>query len=148
MGIRAVLDNLIVIEAACAITSPVTVSVKRAYKYIPDRESALPDTPCWLNGWSLVNYLRSSAFREQEYDIRAQLAVLDADQDRAADIASALYENFLTRLDANITLGATINRHDLVGGQPTLAAMTWAGQPYIGIDMHLHVVIKEAATFS
>lgn len=147
-NIRAVLDKLIVLQKGLVITGPVTEHIKRAYKYPPNRSIALPDTPCWMNTWTLTAYHRYPGSLHRFYTISNQLFINDADLDRAADIASAFHEAYTDALDQDITLGGVIERQDVRGGDPTLVLLEWAGIAYIGLQIFLDIELIEAKTFS
>ena len=147
MDIRSALDQIVVIQGGLSITSPVTASVKKAYKYVPKASVALPDNPAWTNDWSLTSLERFVSFRVQNYTVHSQLFVQDADIDRAADIASAFLDKFITALDADISLSQTVTQHTLRGGNPTLVGLERAGQIYIGLDLFLDLEMKEAVSF-
>ena len=148
MDIRSALDRIIATQDGLSITDPATVSILKAYKYSPPASEQLPDLPAFTNDWSLTRYDRHTGLRIRFYTVHMQLFVYDADQDRAADIATAFHEKLLTQLDADVTLNNTVVRHDIRGGNPTLVAITRSNQVYIGLDMFLDVEMKEAATFT
>ena len=135
-------------QAAIAITDPVTASIKKAYKYVPAASVALPDTPCWTNEWTLTSVDRFVGLRIQNYTVHMQLFVQDADLDRAADIASSFHKEFVDDLDADISLNNTVTQQSLRGGSPTLAGLQRANLAYIGLDLFLDIEMKEGVTFS
>lgn len=147
MGISAALDALNEIQAGLAITSPIVESIKRVYKYMPNQSESINDCPCFVNTWTLLPVLRMPSLRETEYDVRMWLVVKDMNQSRAADIATAFMDQILTVFDTNLTLGGTVSHHDLMGGTPTLIGFDWAGGPYVGLDLHLHMYLKDFVTF-
>lgn len=148
MDIRSALDNLIIIQAALSITSPITASIKKAYKYIPKSSVALPDTPAWLNEWTLNTVERFVGFRIQTYTVHMQLFVLDADPDRGADIASSFAKEMIDALDADVSLGQTITQQTLRGGNPTQGSFERVNLTYSGLDLFLDLEMKEGATFA
>lgn len=148
MNIRSALDNLIVIQAALSITSPDSISIDRAYKFFPDRDSALPDTPCFINSWSLTGEDRRVSLRDARFTVHMQLFIDDADLDVGADIASAFLEAIMDALDADVSLGGTVTNTDLRGGDPTLGLLDWAGQGYVGLNLFLDLQMMEPKSFS
>lgn len=147
MDIRAALTNLVALQAGLAITDPVAASIKKAWNYMIPQGGIAPDTPCWMNTWRMERMERGSAVRRQFYTINMQLLVRDADQERAADIATAFHVALVTALDGNLTLGGTVKVHTLRGGDPTLFTMDRAGLSFIGLDEYLDVELWDAATF-
>ena len=148
MNIRAALDRLVVIQAGLSITDPTEVSIGTAYKYVPRQDTTLPDTPSWMNDWTLIREERHIDMRIQFYTVHMQLFVRDADQDQAADIASAFMEKTVEALDADVTLAGAVTRQSLRGGEPTLVSLERAGLSYIGLDLFLDLEMKEAKSFS
>ena len=147
MNIRAALDRLVVIQGGLSITDPIAASISAAYKYVPRQDTALPSTPCWMNDWTLIREERHIDMRIQLYTVHMQLFVRDADQDQAADIASAFMEKTVEALDADVTLAGAVTRQSLRGGEPTLVSLERAGLSYIGLDLFLDMEMKEAKGF-
>ena len=54
--IRTALTNLVTLQESLSITAPISSSILRAYKFTPPQSSSLPDTPCFLNTWTLTNW--------------------------------------------------------------------------------------------
>ena len=146
--IRTVMTNVVSLQEGLSITAPVSSSILRAYKYMPPMASALPDTPCFLNNWTLQNQELDVGLRILFYTVRMQLVVLDADQDQAADIASSYMNALITAQNADVQLGGSCNLTVLRGGNPTLAVLNWAGIDYVGLDLFLDVEIKDAASIT
>jgi hypothetical protein len=145
VGIRAAMVALATLEAGLSISSPITASVKRTYALPPNRKDALPDTPCWINGWTLVRQDKTfpplPTRGPRYYAINAQLFVRDADLNRGADIATAFHEAFDDALDASTAWNDAVMDWDLRGGDPTLALLEWAGEGYPGLNLLLDVVL-------
>ena len=148
MNIRAALDRLVAIQGGLSITDPTATSISTAYKYVPRQDTTLPGTPCWMNDWTLIREERHIDMRIQFYTVHMQLFVRDADQDQAADIASAFMEKTVEALDADVTLAGAVTRQSLRGGEPTLVSLERAGLSYIGLDLFLDLEMKEAKSFS
>jgi hypothetical protein len=146
--IRTVMTNVVSLQEGLSITSPVSASIKRAYKYMPPMSSALPDCPCFINSWTLAEQELDLGLRILFYTINMQLAVDDSDQDQAADIASSFMNAFITAHNADVQLGGSCNITTLRGSDPTLAVLQWAGVSYIGLDLLLDVEIKDAVTIT
>lgn len=148
MDIRNALDRVIAVQGAMSISSPASIAALRAYKYVPARDSALPDTPCWFNSWSFVREERLIQLRRSFYSVRMQLAVHDADLDRAADIATAFHVAAVADFSADVTLNGQVTNTEFRGGSPTLVRLDWAGMTYVGLDLFLDLVMEEAVTFA
>ena len=110
--------------------------------------SALPDTPCFLNTWTLTSQELDISLRILFYTIRMQLIVHDSDQDRAADIASSYMNAIITAQNADVTLDGAVNQSILRGSDPTLGVLSWAGVDYIGLDLLLDVELKAAVSIT
>ncbi len=148
-NIRAALDKLIVIQAAVNVTDPSVVAVLKAYKYVAPQNAILPDAPCFMNDWTLRDTLQAPSLRIIQYRIRSILYVLDADIERALDIATALFEDYMDRLGADVNLGGAIDGgHSLRGPDPTLGAAEFAGKSYAAIETFLDFEIKRAFTWA
>lgn len=148
MNIRSALDRLTTIQAAVSITDPATVSVLKAWKYAPPQKAALADVPAWINDWTLISEDRANSLRTQEYLVRSQLFVYDADLDRAADIATALFVAYVDDLDADVKLNNTVTRQSIRGGEPTLVVLEFGRRSYVGVDVLMSMTMREGATFS
>ena len=146
--IRTVMTNLVSLQEGLSITAPVSQSIKRAYKYMPPMSSALPDTPCFMNSWTLMEQELDVSLRILTYSVHMQLAVEDSDQDQAADIASSFMNSLITAHNADVTLDGSCTQTFLRGGDPTLAVLQWAGVSYIGLDLLLDVEIKDGVTIT
>jgi hypothetical protein len=148
MDIASAMDRIVAIELGLSISQPVAVTVKRAYKYPPAMNVALPSTPAWVNTWTLTRYQRMSGKRTHEYAVNAQLHVEDANQDRAAEIATNFYVAFIAALDADVTLNHTAVLHTPRGGDPTLVLFERAGKGYVGLNLFLDLFLEDATQFS
>lgn len=154
MNIRTALDRIVTLQLALTITAPITASIKAAHKYPPNRGIALPDTPCWMNSWTLDRVEREYRTRHAFYEVSAQLFVLDTDLNRAADIATAFHVAFMDALDtsASINDDAAIARWDHGGSgrasDPTLSLLDWAGKSYIGLSEFLRLELLDTVTFT
>ncbi len=131
------MTQLVALESGLAISQPIAATVKRAYTYTPDRQSALPDTPCWINEWAMpkVEMLMGNSNADQYYTVKSQLLVLDADLSRAADIATAFHVALVTAWEANVFLTNSVSLASLRGADPTLALLEWAGLSYVGLNV-------------
>lgn len=148
MDIRSALDRLVAIEKDIAITEPARLAVKRAYKYFPPQSVAVPDLPCFMNSWTLVEERRGISLREQRYTVNIQFFAGEGDQDYTADVASAFMAAFMDALDADVSLGGAVTDSDLRGGNPTLAILERAGRSYIGLNLFLDLTMKDAVSFA
>ena len=148
MDIRTVMAAVVTLQESLSITAPISSSILRAYRFMPPMSSALPDTPCFFNSWTLQNQQLNISLRILSYTVRMQLAVLDADQDVAADIASSYMNALITAHNADVQLSGSCTLTTLRGGDPTLAVLNWAGQDYIGLDLFLDIEIKDAVSVS
>ena len=148
MDIRTVMAAVVTLQESLSITAPISSSILRAYRFMPPMSSALPDTPCFFNSWTLQNQQLNISLRILSYTVRMQLAVLDADQDVAADIASSYMNALITAHNADIQLSGSCTLTTLRGGDPTLAVLNWAGQDFIGLDLFLDVELKDGVSVS
>ena len=146
--IRTALTNLVTLQEGLSITAPVSSSIKRAYKYTPPMSSALPDTPCFLNTWTLTSQELDISLRILFYTIRMQLIVHDSDQDRAADIASSYMNAIITAQNADVTLDGAVNQSILRGSDPTLGVLSGAGVEFVGLDLLLDIELKAAVSIT
>src|SRR5690349_12437733 len=95
--IAATLAALAALQATVTITSPITETIKKAYTTIP-KQSAMPETPCFLNFPKPMKVSHMAGSRSQRWQIRSQLLAFDADDDRAADIALAYLTAYIDKL--------------------------------------------------
>jgi hypothetical protein len=148
MDILAVLRALVDVQESLEITDPVRDRVRKAHKMVPPTGDPLPDTPCFMNTWSLIEEARRSSLRHQHYQVNMQLAVENADRDVAAEIATAFHIALVEALDQNTTLAQTVSSQKLRGQDPTLVAFNFGGIIYTGLDLVLDVFLDEGATFA
>jgi hypothetical protein len=140
-SIRTAMDRIVSIQGGLSITSPVSSTISKAYKYPPPGRTML-DTPCFVNWPELTQYDRGM-LRQRIYQVRVQLFVLDPDADRAGDIAVAFQDKFAIALDNDLTLAiagvpsCTLWRN-LRGG---VRLLEWNALSYIGLDMFMEVVL-------
>lgn len=146
MDIGTALDRIVAMQGALAVTSPLAVSVKKAHKFPPNRQQAIAESPAWINTWTLnrIEWTLSGATarRQEFYSVNCQLFVLDADLNRAAEVASAFLPKFVTALGQDHTLGGTVLFADVRGGDPTLGLLEWAGQGYAGLNLFVDVELE------
>lgn len=152
MKIRDVIGALVTLQSGLSITDPEVVAIAKAYNYFPPQEMTLTDTPCWANEYKLVGIERSPSRFAQEYIIHSQLFVQNADDERAADIATEFLAEYLDALNQNVTLETSPGNPTCVqafpaGGDPTLALLDRAGIKFIGLDMLLYVQLSDAIVF-
>lgn len=144
--IRAALDSLVTLQESLAITDPITTSVKQAHKTFPKQDNLLPDTPCVINIPRLVRVTEIFQSRQQQWQVRMQLLVDDADRDRAADIVLALLQKLLDALSDAITL----NGLPLMIEESTsddLGAFDYGGKSFTGIELTTSLIVPlEAVT--
>lgn len=148
MDIRTALDQVVTIQAGLAITSPITATIKKAWKYMAPQEQLAPDCPCWMNTWRMDNEDRSPSMRVQFYVVNMQLFTDDADQERAADIATAFHVALVDALDAKLTLSGAVKQQTLRGGDPSLAILERGGRAYVGLNLFLDIILKEGKDFA
>ncbi len=147
--IRTTLDALIVIQAAVSITTPAVVAVKKAWKYVAPQGSTIPETPCFMNDWTLRPVQQAPSLRIQPLRIRSILYVKDADIERGLDIATALFVDYQDRLGADIKLGGNIDGGGTLSGpDPTLGGVERSGAMYAAVETFLDFEIKEAFTWA
>lgn len=148
MNIRTALDNLATIQLTVSITSPITATIARAYKYFPPPEADL-DVPCFANNWSLPTpeQRRPGGLRIQDYVIRSQLFVRDEDLERAADIATAFWVAYIDALDSNIDLDGAVSIQRPRTADPAHGPAENRPGYYV-LDSFLDVEMKDTKTFS
>lgn len=148
MNIGSAMDRLVTIQSGLAIAAPIVATIKKAYKYPPAMNVALPSTPAWTNTWTLTRYQRMSGKRTHEYAVNMQLHIDDANHDRAADIATNFYDALITALDADVTLAHTVVMQTPRGGDPTLVMLDRAGRHYVGLNLFLDLFLEDGVNFS
>lgn len=144
--IRAVMTQIQTIEAALAITAPLALSVKRAYKFIPHQSSALPDLPCFMNDFTHIGTVVMESGRELQYRVGVTFAAGEAtlEDDYSADIAAAFWQQALDIFGTKVDLGNTVTMALLRGDDPTLAIIERGGYAYVGWNAFLDISIVEA----
>ena len=138
--IRAALDRIKTVEEGLSITLPVEQDIKRVYKYFP-HQGVMPEVPCFMHTYSLPRVEHfPSGIRRQVYTVRTQFLSGDADQDQAADIASAFLAEWLDAFSNDLTLNGNCTGPLVVrGADPTLADLEYAGKHWVGLDLLMEV---------
>jgi hypothetical protein len=147
MDIRSALAELVLIEKAVAITDPVDLAVKHVYPFMTDPKTARPDLPCFTNSWTLTGYQRRGGFgREDQYAVRTHLYAAEAmsNGEVGADIATAMFVEFIRLLDRNPGLSGTCSEAVPRGGDPTLVLIA---ERWIGIELYLDLAMKSPKSF-
>lgn len=155
MNIRDTHSYLVTLLQGLSITAPVSLTVKKAWKFTPPARVALGDLPCAISGYQLTAVRFLPAFLEQDYTVHIQLfiAPATAEQDQSEDIASAFLDALITslsghqRLNGNVSViralrGAGVNNS---GGAETLTLLEWASIGYVGLDLFLDLTLKQTA---
>lgn len=149
MGLREALDKIVEIQKAMSISDPVSLEVKRVWKYVPPGNITLGDIPCWFNSWDMVEteWLPGN-MREVDYSVNMSLAVADvsAGQDVGSDIATAFWEETLKAFRDDHMLGGTDRIQKLRGGGPTLITISFGGRSYVGLNLWLDIHVVESNT--
>ena len=148
MALRAALDQLIIVQKAVAIKSPVTTSVKKAWKYIPRENADLGETPAFFNTFTLAGWEKAISLGIEQWRVNTFLVVYDANHDRAADIVLALLEQYMTDLVSESALTGTVTGWTLRGTDPTLVAIPRPNRDYAGANLIMDVEIKTARQWS
>ena len=146
-GIRAVLTNLVAIQGALTIVTPVATSIKKAYKY-PLRHNQSLDMPAIINVWSFPDQSTqdgSFAPGHHRYSIEMQCFIHDADLSRGLEIATAFWESWLDAWVADQQLknsgASVIVGTSLTGADPTIGLLDWNGVSYAGWTATLEGVV-------
>lgn len=150
MSLRGALDRLIVLEAAVSVTSPVTISVAKAYKLVPPQSQELADLPCMMNICTFISSEMMNGMRTLYYRVQIQCAVakLGVEDDRSADIAVALWEKLLDDLGADISLNGNVNLALFEEESSEIPAVLDRGVKYVGFSANLRLRTTAAFTAS
>lgn len=139
------LDKL---QKTIAITSPVSVTVKRVYWGAP--AGSVLELPCIFNALTEPERTLGFGSREQGPRITVQCLVQKATiEDEAASLrATALWYAAKDKFDKDYTIGGTVSFATLKGGNPTVPViLTHAGEAYIGFDAVLEILDVTSFTF-
>lgn len=146
MDIRTALASLVAIQESLHIDDPAPgFDIVKAWRYVPPQNAAL-ETPCWLNRWEMIDIQRVSSMRIQRYTIEMQLFVDDADQDVAADAATAFHGALIDALDGSIMFGGAIKLLGSMRGGIVL--LERGGLSHIGLDLFLDIMFEEGRIFA
>lgn len=144
-SIRTALDSLVTLQSALTITSPISETIKKAYKTFP-KQDGMPETPCFINVPSLQRVSHVISARGQRWQVRMQLLVRDADRNRAADIVLAYVEKLIDALsDAQTINGLPVILSETTSGD--VGAFEYAGESFTGVEVTIVLVVPlESAT--
>lgn len=123
------------------ITSPVTSSIKKVYKYRDQSES---DFPCIVmpNPPGKVIERGPSGYRSKLYKVLLHLMVRDADDDRQAEMLDAFEEAIIEKFDSAVTLGLFSGYSVVSGPDWDAAGLTTVGDSMIAAIANGTLVIK------
>jgi hypothetical protein len=145
MSIRGVLDGLVAVQAAVAVTAPRALAVRRVYRFHPVPGMAI-EAPCFANevsatAWDPV-WGSPVALRLTVHTRLFVARVGAGDDDLLADLVAALVDDYLRRLDADPTLGGqALAIENVRGHTPTLPLLLeHGGQGYLGAVLYVDVV--------
>ena len=150
MNIRDAMGRITVIQERMAVTVPVAISVKKAWKYVPPQNVLMPELPAWTNSWDMIREERGIGMRVQFYVVHMQLFVarMTVEDERSWDIATAFMEQVITDFDADISLAGNVTEARVRGGSPTRAKLDRGNEQYVGLDLFLDLEMKEAKNFA
>lgn len=142
--LTAALDRIVAIQAAIAITSPLALTIARAYK---DPPGAVQDTPCFLNVIEPGEIKYGPGCQRQTHHVKMQLLVKDEQAADASAIARAFLETTRTAFNGDIRLAGTCTVA-VLGATAGVTGLQYAGVQYIGFELPLLVQMYEAVTFT
>ena len=145
MSLQQLMDKILEIEEGLSITSPVSLSVKKAWDPVPPANTTLVDLPAWTNTWSMdgMDWLPGD-MRDETYVVRMILAVGESttEQDRQGRIATAFWESLLNALHADPQLGGFGRLQRIRSAQQGI--VPFGGRSYVGLEVSLEVYVIEA----
>lgn len=147
----AALAELVTLEAAVAITSPVTATIRRTFRY-PPMELNAGDTPCVIN----LMHQREGEVRwgmsrqELHSPTLIRIVAADVDADRGAEIAHEFLYEMLNKLIDNTTLNGNASKLIplSVGPVSALEFPGGSGQFWQAADLLIDVIFEEPKTFN
>lgn len=148
MSLRAAMAQIVVVESALSISSPVALSSPRVYSIAPGRRNKLPEKVSFMNFPDAGTEARMGSQREDNFTVQIDCLVRDADLDRAADIALAFFDAAWTAFDAQrpagARLGGTVDFLELRAERPMIESIEWAGEFLPGFHLFLDLTIFKA----
>ena len=141
------------LEESIAISSPVSLQVKRAYWGAPPQ--MVTDLPAFINAISeperILGFGGSSGGREQRLRVSIQLlaAKSTGDDVQNSRIATALWFAAKDAFDRDTGIGGTVAFSTLRGGEPTVPViLSHGGQSFIGFNAYLDIQDVESFDFT
>lgn len=148
-GIRTALDGLVYQQEQTSIIlgNGDTRTLARAYKYAPDRTN-VPPTPSVINEWVFPEQDNNLAQTVHRYVLTSTWLLSTASLAESGDQAALWWEAWLARWIANPRLPVADGTKTVVGarmraGDPTVAAIEWAGKNYVGFITHIDAQIEQ-----
>ena len=143
MSIASTLDTLVTIEEGLSITTPIEMSIKKAWDSEPDANQPVPesDLPAWLNEWEVSpggTWLAGSG-REVQYTVHAILLVggITTELNRRMRIATEFWGAFVTALEADTNLSNTDLHMEIQRAKQGL--IRYAARSYVGLEVWLDI---------
>lgn len=138
------LDRIVAIQAAISITEPVSLSVAVAHK---DPPGALQDLPCFVNTVAAPEVTYGPQSQRILYRVTMQFFGRDEKAADASAVARAFLEATKTAFNADIRLNGTCSVAQLEGGG-RVVGLQYAGANYIGFEVALRVLMRDAVAFA
>ena len=144
--IGSTLDALVELQAGVRAGEH---EIKKAWKFIAPQNVVIPETPCFMNDYTLRGEERGMSLLIGQWTIRSHLYTYDADLEVAAEMVTQLLEAYRralgkdTSLQGNIDGGARLR-----GSDPTLGAVERAGRSFMTVETFLDFEIKEPFEFA
>jgi len=142
--LNAALDRIVAIQAAISITSPVILSIARAYK---DPPGSVQDTPCFLNIIEPGEIIYGPGIQRQTLKVKMQFLVKDEQGADASAIARGFLEATRVAFNADIRLAGACTVA-ILGATAGVTGLQYAGVQFIGFELPLLVTMHEAVTFA
>jgi hypothetical protein len=140
--------KLLAIETGISITSPTSMTIKRAYWGVPD--GSIVELPTVINSMSETDRILGFGSRDQmlRIVINAFVAKVQTENETSCDIATAFWFAMKDAFDGDHTITDTVSMATLRGAEPTVPVLlNYAGQAYIGINAYLDIQQAEAFSF-
>ena len=147
LDIGACMDYLVELEKTLAIDSPVELATAEAVRYTLD--AGIPDSPFWMNTWTLRTMRESAGTREANFTVTMDCYVEDADPDQASRIATAFWQALMDVLPRHTTLGGNCQLAEIIQ-QPRSSlhvARGVSGRILMGATVTLDVLIQDFPTY-
>lgn len=140
---------VLAVQSAIVPAAPfASMRIAKVWPVKPPPSATLTELPAWTNHLTFNNEERDPALRRQNATLQMQLFIQSYQSVSDFRVAHAYLDATIAAFDAAINLHGAIANQEIRGGNPTIGALPFGGQEYLGLDLYLDVFLNDAGNFA